>query len=219
MGVFEAIEVLAEDWPGIEPLLGDQAGAIRAAADRFLSEPSVDGMIPEAVELCDLVGDLLPPDHRFRAALAADGVVRLHSPNLDPRSRNKVIRSAASLRLSLVGAPRPEETHRQATRWLLAAKSLQDHQVRARGADPADPDLLSLVTDGGKRQWPVFQFGPRTDLVRRINRILDVADDPWGVADWWLGRHAWLADVPAMLIGEVPDQVLIDAAEAERAEA
>ena len=37
--------------------------------------------------------------------------------------------------------------------------------------------------------------------LRILLRLLDADDDPFGVADWWLGRNAWLEGVPADLIG------------------
>ncbi len=54
-------------------------------------------------------------------------------------------------------------------------------------------------------------------MVLAVNRLLAARDDPWGVADWWLGGNAWLADVPAELLGEVDDEVLVRAARAETA--
>jgi len=35
------------------------------------------------------------------------------------------------------------------------------------------------------------------------------------VADWWLGRNAWLDAIPADLIGQVDDALLVRAARAE----
>ena len=48
-----------------------------------------------------------------------------------------------------------------------------------------------------------------------INRLLDADDDPFGVADWWLGRNAWLDAIPADLIGQVAAALLVRAARAE----
>lgn len=57
------------------------------------------------------------------------------------------------------------------------------------------------------RDGPSLWYWPPTQL-------LDAAEDPWGVADWWLGANAWLGAVPAQLLGRVADDVLLDAARA-----
>ena len=53
--------------------------------------------------------------------------------------------------------------------------------------------------------YPAFQFDPeRRDVyaeVRAVNERLEAADDPWGVASWWVSRHARLDSRPADLVG------------------
>jgi hypothetical protein len=105
--------------------------------------------------------------------------------------------------------------------WLLAATALSADELRARGQDPGDRDLILLRRADGSEQWPAFQFerdGAPPTVVRTINRILDAANDPFGVADWWLGESGWLGDAPARLIGRVPDDLLIAVARIADAE-
>jgi hypothetical protein len=84
----------------------------------------------------------------------------------------------------------------------------------AAGDGPADVIVLADPEDGPRS--PEFQFDPDTgqprDIVVRINRILLADRDPWGAADWWLGRNSWLGGPPASLLGRVPDDRLADAA-------
>ena len=84
----------------------------------------------------------------------------------------------------------------------------------AAGEGPADVIVLADPEDGPRS--PEFQFDPDTgqprDIVVRINRILLADRDPWGAADWWLGRNSWLGGPPASLLGRVPDDRLSDAA-------
>ncbi|MFC9286775.1 hypothetical protein [Streptomyces sp. NPDC057052] len=84
----------------------------------------------------------------------------------------------------------------------------------AAGESPADVIVLADPRDGPRS--PDFQFDPDTgrprDIVVRINRILLADRDPWGAADWWLGRNSWLGGPPASLLGRVPDDRLADAA-------
>ncbi|MFH9827874.1 hypothetical protein [Streptomyces bobili] len=84
----------------------------------------------------------------------------------------------------------------------------------AAGDGPADVIVLADPEDGPRS--PEFQFDPDTgqprDIVVRINRILLADRDPWGAADWWLGRNSWLGGPPASLLGRVPDDRLAYAA-------
>ena len=51
-------------------------------------------------------------------------------------------------------------------------------------------------------------------MVLAVNRLLDADEDPWGVADWWLGGNARLGAVPAQLLGRGHDDLLAAAARA-----
>jgi len=66
-------------------------------------------------------------------------------------------------------------------------------------------------------QLPAFQFGADglpLPVVVGVNRFLGAADDPWGVADWWLGPDARLGEVPVRLLGTGRDADLWAAARA-----
>ena len=64
--------------------------------------------------------------------------------------------------------------------------------------------LLGLRSGRGYL-YPAFQFDPeRRDVfpeVRAVNERLEAADDSWGVASWWISRHARLSGRPADLVG------------------
>jgi hypothetical protein len=70
---------------------------------------------------------------------------------------------------------------------------------------PASPELprsdVLVLSRGDERLAPRFQFDTdgRTLLqsVVEVNRILEVDDDPWGCASWWLTPHAALHAIPA----------------------
>ncbi|MFJ8434686.1 hypothetical protein ACIQ9P_25640 [Kitasatospora sp. NPDC094019] len=115
--------------------------------------------------------------------------------------------------------PAPPE---DADDWLLAADSVSAADYRAGGHDPTDPDLIRLTDRQGTVRLPSFQFdgasGRPLPVVVAVNRLLDADDDPWGVADWWLGANAWLDAVPAHLLGTSGEHGLLAAARAETAE-
>jgi hypothetical protein len=226
MGLYQAIEILAEDWNTIRADLPDDTFAeLVALVTRFVGEPIPEFADEVAEQIAGLLSDSLPVHHPFRRALSKQqdrwAVV--------DKTRNAGalatwLRSCEALRKQVIPddpVPTMDQIMQGATRRLLAAESFTEATVRRFGQHPDDPDLIRLDREDGGYQWPAFQFdhtGRPLDLVRQVNRILDVADDPWGAADWWLGDNIWLHGVPAELIGLVDDQDLIDAARAERAE-
>lgn len=115
--------------------------------------------------------------------------------------------------------PDSVELARAARRRLLAAPARGAERLTAETArDPARAGLIRLSGHGGTSCFPDFQFDPTTGeprpVVQEINRMLQADEDPWGVADWWLAGNVWLHGTPADLLGEVPDEVLLDAARA-----
>ena len=129
----------------------------------------------------------------------------------------ELLERAQDLDLTKAVSPSAAEVTFWVSRWLLDEAAFTEDQVRARGLDLEDPALVRLENDDGAEQWPKFQFGPDgmpLPVVRIVNQMLDADSDPWGVADWWLGHNQWLDGVPARLIGQVTDDVLIDAARA-----
>ena len=64
--------------------------------------------------------------------------------------------------------------------------------------------LLGLLAGRGYL-YPAFQFDhERRDVfaeVRAVNEQLESANDPWGVASWWISQHARLGARPADLVG------------------
>jgi hypothetical protein len=129
----------------------------------------------------------------------------------------ELLERVQDLDLTKAVSPSAAEVTFWVSRWLLDEAAFTQDQVRARGLDLEDPALVRLENDDGAEQWPKFQFGPDgmpLPVVRIVNQMLDADSDPWGVADWWLGHNQWLDGVPARMIGQVTDDVLIDAARA-----
>ncbi|MBN0043747.1 DUF3168 domain-containing protein [Streptomyces actuosus] len=99
---------------------------------------------------------------------------------------------------------------------LLAAPSLSADDLRENfGVEATAPELIRLRRRDGTEGLPAFQFdgdGRPRDVVVAVNRMLGAAEDPWGVADWWLGPNPWLAAAPASLLGAGLDGQLLAAA-------
>jgi hypothetical protein len=66
--------------------------------------------------------------------------------------------------------------------------------------------------------YPAFQFDIERRRVfpevRSVNELLGAADDAWGVASWWVSRHARLGARPVDLVGSSRADDLIEAAKA-----
>ena len=77
--------------------------------------------------------------------------------------------------------------------------------------------LLGLPAGRGYL-YPAFQFdAERRDVfpeVRAVNERLEAAGDPWGVASWWVSRHARLGARPVELVGTERAKDLARVAEA-----
>ena len=77
--------------------------------------------------------------------------------------------------------------------------------------------LLGLPSGRGF-VYPAFQFDPeRRDAfpeVRAVNERLAASSDPWGVASWWISRHARLNARPVDLVGTGRADDLVTVAEA-----
>lgn len=218
MGTREALDTAVREWDDVRSrLTAEELAQVEGMVRDLAAEGLPAALSKRSSDLVRYLARRLPGEHPVRRALAGGGT-RLSGPARDARELASWFATRDSLRSGLLAdrAPTADEVRRQACRWLLAAEALSEAEVRACGFDPADEDLIRLEGDDGGSQWPAFQFGP--GIVGRINRILDAAGDPWGAADWWLGEHAWLGDAPVRLIGRVDDQVLTEAALAERAE-
>jgi hypothetical protein len=213
MGLRHAMRALAESWADIRARLGpDRCDALDALVTEYTAETDQAMSAEIAEEIADLLGESLPDEHPFRRALASP-----ESRFTSPADLAEWRQPVEELRLLSAGT----RIVALATARLLSAPSVSEWDLVARGQDPTDADLIRLDRPDGTAQWPAFQFradGAPHAVVTTINRILAVTDDPWGVADWWLGRNAWLAAVPAQLIERQRDQDLIDTALAERAE-
>jgi hypothetical protein len=222
MSLQRAMAVLAERWQEIYAGLdAGSAGQLRELAAQFVAEGDQATSFDMAADIMNLLRKRLPAAHPVRMALAEREDRLLDQDSLSDRASRAAavsawFRLAEPLRARLgIPAPTVGDVMRESSERLLAAPALTAEEVLHRGHDPSDPDLVQLDRGDGTQQWPVFQFEPHggiRDVVRAINRILVADEDPFGAADWWLGRNGLLGDAPARLIGHVPDDLLIAAA-------
>jgi hypothetical protein len=213
-GSDKMLRAIDQHWATIGPLFSAEALAlVRALLGRMTAGEEQD-VWQAHNELSGLLLAVLPDDHPARTAMLAEHRGATLVGDWTETAR------ALLAQLDLGGGrdvPIPEEVAFWATRRILESPALTEDDLRMIGHDPADTELIHLERHDGGRQWPDFQFGADgspVPIVLTINRILDVEEDPWGVADWWLGRNAWLDGVPARLLGRVPDDVLVSAARA-----
>jgi hypothetical protein len=206
-------------------LVGETARLTAAAAAAAGTGDTRDARAA-MLKLTTVLYDRLPTGHPVSIAISS-GVMFAESASF--ASQIPAVAAALGAIAALSPAPRADEgggrpqatvpgDSDEAVDRLLAAPALTGQQVRDGGADPTEPGLIRLAGPDGRPQIPAFQFsraGEPIAVVLTINRLLDAEDDPFGVADWWLGRNAWLDAVPAELIGQVDDALLVRAARAE----
>lgn len=86
---------------------------------------------------------------------------------------------------------------------LLRSRSMNPRQyanaLRTRG------EIVGLP-ERNQYMYPEFQFDGRRHRVYpeviQVNKLLDAARDPWGVASWWITPHGFLRGrAPRNLIG------------------
>jgi hypothetical protein len=202
MSVPAAIAALVKRWETtVDDLPDERLRAILRAAERPGTGPADLAVVRSAAHaIADELTAALPRRHPVRQALS--GGVRLAS--------GRSTWEATPARLAAIAvAAEVALADRAAEAALLAAP------MRTGGV-PAEDHLIRLGPD----RTPAFQFdgaGRPVPVVLEINRLLDAQGDPWGVADWWLCANLWLDGVPAELLGNVDDRILVMAAEAELA--
>jgi hypothetical protein len=227
VSLHEVITALVEHWDDTVPHLGPRDLRLVAGSIRHLRTSPGDQEAAQAAaaDLTTVLAARLPRGHPVREAIAAGS--RLTAGPADWSVIASVLRAMPDIDVDSLGlAPSAGSAAaasgtavpgQEADARLLAAPALTDQQVRDHGNSDGR-DLIRLSPADGPVQLPAFQFGPDgtpTPVVVAINRLLDAAEDPWGVADWWLGRNAWLDGIPAELLGQVDDALLIMAARAE----
>ena len=220
MGYLQAIRELASHRADISGVLSaDTLRYLRELIGR-LSQAGADDDMEIAAEIGEVLDQVLPhDDHPVRQALDAETRRSATAVGDLAELAGQLLQEWDSAEPALAAAPSPSpaEVEFWTSRWLLGQAALTADELRSRGQDLADPDLIRLDRDDGGDQWPAFQFGSdgaTLPLVRAVNRLLDAEEDPWGVADWWFGHNQWLDGVPARLIGRVPDDLVIAAARA-----
>lgn len=136
-----------------------------------------------------------PVDHPAWLALRESSTRRT---GVEPADLALVV--AARLRLEIelseyteVAPQDPERVAFAAQERLFTAPMVDARERLATG------DLVVLER-GSERVAPAFQFdadGWILPSVAYVNTALNAADDPWGVASWWLTPHAALHAIPA----------------------
>ncbi len=223
MSLDHVMSALASEWESVQELLTvSQATRLGELVRRFSAvDATGDDRLDSALELADLLSTALPADHPVRRAIADDvGSTRFAGTPADQRALAEALRA-----LLEPGAPESEraadgldDLDREVMSRLLAAPALSERELLRHGVNPAHLSLIRLPAAGGAR-FPAFQFdsaGQPRRVVLAINRLLDADEDPWGVADWWLGRNAWLGHAPteSLPLGDIGEPELLACARA-----
>ncbi|QES47243.1 hypothetical protein DEJ50_04755 [Streptomyces venezuelae] len=203
----EFVALLGDHWPQTLEALDPADREELAVLLRGLASAADSQAVQAALRRLRRLLRALPDEHPVTLALR-DGV--RFAGSTDAADAPGVDRlPVLALLAALDGPPEPDPLRAR----LLAAPSLAAAEV---AAGPGEPGLIRLRHPELGDRYPRFQFATGTArplaVVGRINRLLMADRDPWGAADWWLGRNRWLHGVPAELLGSVPDEELTRAA-------
>lgn len=207
MAATRAIAALRDHWDEAFGLVGDaDRTRLLALVERLTATEDTDDRADLTLELLGLLQQRLPASHPVRRAIAAK------------ESRQDPDAAEAELGAAIVGLDL-QVTLQQVRDRLLAVPAYSAEELRALGGHPGAEGLIRLRDGDGNLRLPAFQFDPGgapLPVVVAVNQLLHAGSDPWGVADWWLGRNARLSGVPSHLLGIVPDDDLVSAARALR---
>jgi hypothetical protein len=187
----DALLILARSWPELrERLAPDQVDAVR----RELAAAAHGAPWDPAILLGTALSDE-PAEHPAWTALAAS-TERRTSVEAVP-----VVAAAMALRLVIEGSVQVRSGDPDAIEQAAEARVLLVPMLTLEPTEPRDvPADVLVVPHHGHLEAPRFQFDDEGGVlppVSEVNRSLDAADDPWGVASWWLSPHAGLHAIPA----------------------
>jgi hypothetical protein len=241
VAVDDAINALREHRADVARRLAPADRARLAEMLRRVAEADQQDRLDVAGELILFLVRRLPEDHPVRRAFALDRR-GMGTGTIDLADFDEIAAQLADLDFSDEPAPPPGSAPAPAPAQasasadpgevdqavldladairadLLAAPSRSPAEVRAGGGDPDGEGLIRLPASVRDVRLPAFQFDadmrPRAVVVT-VNRLLGAERDPWGAASWWLDGNTWLGDVPADLVGRVPDDAIVAAARTE----
>lgn len=89
---------------------------------------------------------------------------------------------------------------------LFAARTpAATERVRKQFVELTRSGALIALRRGKRVVYPAFQIDRQKrniyPEVKQVNELLGAADDPWGVASWWMSPHAGLGAPPMTLVG------------------
>jgi hypothetical protein len=223
------LRALAEHWENVLRLAdAEQRERLRGLVAGTVEPDPVDARAALADELLTL----LPPDHPMVEVLRTGTMFATggHGVTLDDveisleRLRRLVLGPDASAEPPPSGTDldtdwpeAADEFDQQVQARLLDLPFLSPDEVRSRGGDPNDSRVIRLPHPDRGDQLPAFQFtgvGNPWPVVQTVNEQLNAAADPWGVTCWWVDPHARLDAVPADLLGQGRDALILRAAAA-----
>jgi len=210
------LRALAEHWEDVLRLASEeQRERLRGLVAGTVEPDPVDARAAVVDELLFL----LPPGHPMVEVLRTGTML---NAGVREVSAGEIENSLARLRLSVLPTeatdhPELDEFDRQVQARLLDLPFLSPDELRGHDVDPNDERLIRLSHPDGGVRLPAFQFsdvGKPWRVVQEVNERLDTLADPWGATCWWVDPHARLDAVPADLLGEGHDALLMRAAAA-----
>jgi hypothetical protein len=227
------LRALAQYWDEVLSLADDEQRLYLLEIVAGTADPDP---VNARAALADLLLDVLPPDHPMVRLLLAGTMFRRGGDGPSGNSEDLALSWSRLRALVLTpdGSPEPimpmtaagpppglqaaiSEFDRRVQSRLLRLPFHSPEELRGRDIDPDVLGLIRLTRQDRGVQLPAFQFAPTGEpwpAVVAVNELLGAAADPWGVTCWWVDPHAGLGGVPADLLGQGQDDLLLKAAAA-----
>ncbi|GAB3680134.1 hypothetical protein GCM10027589_50300 [Actinocorallia lasiicapitis] len=202
MSLLKALGMLADDWTAVRARFPSEQGAELDFLVGLLADEGDDAERRAlGRRVADLLRAVLPKDHPIRVELRRGD----RSTALQPEWR------ATTERLGH-GRDPARTTQEKVAAALRARYDRVAMLVRpVRELDRYRPWAICFP-DGDLVRLPAFQFRDFPEpwpVVVEVNGLLDAADDPRGVLDWWGSRNARCGgSPPADLIGTDPAPIV-----------
>jgi hypothetical protein len=198
MAIEDALAVIDQTWPEIEPRL-----TVREIAELADIGYGPADKVSDLTELVFfVVVRALPPDHAAWSALRSSGT--RFSPGVTPVSAEELL--SRYITRAQAALARPSIIEDAAADFLVEA---MERIVLRSGVTTEKPvteaPVLSVNIDR-QRVYPLFQFASLSPTILhgpvwRLTTELGGSEDPLGAIGWWLSPNTWLGQAPAQLLG------------------
>jgi hypothetical protein len=199
MAILDALELIDQDWPSIEPILPVSVlGAVVREGSGLTEEREEDA----AEAILREILPAMPPDHVVWRALRDSGNRFQGKP---PRRAIVLVRRCVENASEALADPDLSAYAAADFFDTMAVEEIRRHGVIdvAQLDGSHSLDAFKIDADGNVPTFIFASMDPPVvyDIVVQLHELLGGFHDAVGAISWWLTPNAWLAAAPAELLG------------------